>query len=674
MFAKILIANRGEIACRIIRTARDRGVRTVAVYSDADADALHVAMADEAHHIGSPAARDSYLRGDRIIAAALATGAEAIHPGYGFLSENADFAEQCGGAGVVFIGPPPEAIRAMGSKIAAKALMEAAGVPVTPGYHGTAQDPGLLRHAAEGIGFPLLVKASSGGGGRGMRVVRSRQDLDEALISAAREATAAFGDGSLLLERYLERARHIEVQVFADSQGTIVHLFERDCSIQRRHQKIIEEAPAPGIGAGLRAELGETAVRAARVVGYVGAGTVEFLLAPDGAFYFMEMNTRLQVEHPVTEMITGLDLVDWQLRVACGEPLPLRQEDLAINGHAVEVRIYAEDPDRDFLPAAGPLRHLRFPDETGHVRIDGGVRQGDSVGTFYDPMIAKLIVWDATRSSALMRLRAALAETQIVGPQTNVAFLLNLTALPAFNAGELQTRFIDDHRRDVFPERTPMSARFLALASLDVLLRRDAEARAAAARSADPHSPWHATSGWRLNDDNHHVLTFRCGESSIDVIVHFRASGLVLEIPGESAPVAASGAFDPSGDLLATLDGVRLRATVVHYQDALTILLGGEARRLEPVDPAARAETQEATGGGLTAPMPGKVIAVGARAGDAVARGATLIVLEAMKTEHAITAPADGIVAAVHYDVGEQVEEGAELVTFQQDDAGAAEE
>ena len=667
MFGRVLVANRGEIACRVIRTARRLGLHSVAVYSDADADALHVAMADEARRIGGPEPRDSYLVAERIIDAALSTGAEAVHPGYGFLSENAAFAEMCADAGLVFIGPSPEAIRAMGSKIAAKALMEAAGVPVTPGYHGTAQDPDLLRRAAEEIGYPLLVKASAGGGGRGMRVVRLAADLEDALAAAAREAAAAFGDGALLLERFLERPRHIEVQVFADRLGNAVHLFERDCSIQRRHQKIVEEAPGPGLDVGLRSRLGETAVAAAQAIGYEGAGTVEFLLAPDGAFYFMEMNTRLQVEHPVTEMITGLDLVEWQLRVAAGEPLPLVQEDISASGHAIEVRLYAEDPERDFLPAGGVIDHLRFPAETQHVRVDSGVREGDAVGTFYDPMIAKLIVWDTTRPAALRRLRTALAGVQIVGPRTNTAFLSAVAAHPAYAAGEVHTGFIEAHRADLLPAAVPADPRFLALASLDVLLSRDAEARAAAARSSDRYSPWHSTSGWRLNDDNHHVLTFLSGDDAHQVIIHYRKDSVVLELGEHAAPVAASGEIDESGDLLATLDGAQVRATVVRRGDALTIMCGGVSHRLVLDDPVAHADVQDATGSGLRAPMPGRIIAAPVAAGDAVARGALLVVLEAMKMEHAITAPADGVVARVHVAVGEQVEEGAELVSFEQD-------
>ncbi len=667
MFDRILIANRGEIACRVIRTARRLGVRTVAVYSEADIDAQHVAMADEAYCIGPAEARLSYLNADFVLEVAAQSGALGIHPGYGFLSENAEFAEACRDAGFIFIGPPPEAIRAMGSKSEAKAIMEAAGVPVVPGYHGDDQDLETLAKAAAEVGYPVLLKAVAGGGGKGMRVVDEPGALEAALESARREAQAAFGDSAMLVEKYLVRPRHVEVQVFADRHGNAVHLFERDCSVQRRHQKIIEEAPAPDIGAALRRRLGEAAVNAARAIGYEGAGTVEFLL-DGGDFYFMEMNTRLQVEHPVTEMITGVDLVEWQFRVALGQSLPLRQDDLAINGHAFEARLYAEDPSRDFLPAAGTLRHLRFPAESPHVRIDGGVREGDEVGIHYDPLIAKLIVWDADRATALARLRRALEGVQVVGVTTNTGFLASLAGHPAFAAADLDTNFIERHRGDLFPERRPASARVLSLACLDVLLRRDREAQSAARRSADPNSPWHFTNGWRLNDDNYHVLTFRDGDAPVEVTVHYRPDGILLQLPGEAERTQAAGEIDEAGDLIANLGGVRLKATVVRHAKELTIVCGGTSHTLEIDDPAARAELQEPSGGSLKAPMPGRVTVIKVKAGDTVSRGATLMVLEAMKMEHAVTAPTDGTVARVHFDLGEQVEEGAVLVSFEDED------
>ncbi len=672
MFNKLLIANRGEIACRVIRTARRLGIRTVAVYSDVDAGALHAMAADEACRIGTADAADSYLQIDRILAVAEQTGSDAIHPGYGFLSENAEFAEACEAGGVAFVGPPADAIRAMGSKSVAKAIMQTAGVPVVPGYHGADQSFPVLQHAAEEIGYPVLIKAVAGGGGRGMRVVDSASDLAEAVAAARRESLSAFGADALLLEKYLSRPRHVEVQVFADSHGNVVHLFERDCSVQRRHQKILEEAPAPGIDKKLRARLGAAAVDAARAIDYRGAGTVEFLLAEDESFYFMEMNTRLQVEHPVTEMIVGLDLVEWQLRVAAGERLPLAQEAIAADGHAFEARIYAEDPARGFLPAAGVLHHLRFPVEGAHVRIDTGVRQGDAVGIHYDPLIAKLIVWDATRDAALGRLRGALAEVQVVGLASNVALLAAIAGHPAFAAADLDTGFIERHRHDLFPGKGPVPPLFLALACLDVLLRRDREAAAAAEQSDDPYSPWNSTSGWRLNDDNVHTLAFRDGDQRNEVIVHYRRGGLLLQLPNESEPRTVLGEFAPDGDLLATIGGMRMKATVVRRGSDLTLMLAGASHRLLFEDPAARESVQDLKEGRLTAPMPAKVVAAPVGAGEAVARGATLMVLEAMKMEHVIIAPADGTVTAVHYDVGEQVAEGAELLSFEENAAGAA--
>jgi 3-methylcrotonyl-CoA carboxylase alpha subunit len=664
MFARILIANRGEIACRIVRTARRLGIATVAVYSEADADALHVAVADEARAIGPPPPQESYLSIERLVDAAAASRADAVHPGYGFLSENAAFAEACRERGIAFIGPSAQAIRAMGSKSAAKDLMATAGVPVIPGYHGSAQELSLLTRAAAEIGYPVLVKAAAGGGGRGMRRVDDPDALAAAVESARREAKAAFGDDTLLIEKYVERSRHVEVQVLADRHGCTLHVFERDCSMQRRNQKVIEEAPAPGLDADLRRRLGEAAVTAARAVDYEGAGTLEFLLGPDGRFFFLEMNTRLQVEHPVTEMISGLDLVEWQIRIAAGEPLAFAQDDLAINGHAFEARIYAEDPARDFLPAAGLLRHLRFPENGPSVRVETGVRQGDTVGTFYDPMIAKLVVWGTDRPAALRRLRSALEQVQVVGPPVNVAFLSSLAGHPAFAAAAVDTGFIDRHRHELVPVPGAIPSRFLALASLDVLLRRDREVKAAAARSAEPQSPWNSTAGWRLNDDNFHVLTFHHDGVPQMVTIHYREGGVELDLPGEAAPMQAHAELDGAGDLMADLGGVRVRATVVRHGDDMILLCGGETHRLALDDPAARASLKEAPGGSLTAPLPGRVVDVLVAPGDVVRRGATLMVLEAMKMEHAVVAPADGTVETLHYRVGEQVEEGAVLVSF----------
>ena len=663
MFARLLIANRGEIACRIIRTARRLGIKTVAVYSEADRHARHTALADAARLIGPAPARESYLNIGAILAAAAATGAEAIHPGYGFLSENAAFAEACEKAGFVFIGPPASAIRAMGSKSEAKRLMEKAGLPVVPGYHGEDQGLARLRAAAERIGFPVLIKASAGGGGKGMRVVERAEALASALASAKREAASAFGDDRVLLEKYLARPRHIEIQLFADAHGNAVHLFERDCSIQRRHQKVIEEAPAPGMTEKRRAEMGAAAVAAAATIGYRGAGTVEFIVDEDESFHFMEMNTRLQVEHPVTEMITGQDLVEWQLKVAAGEPLPLAQRDLAISGHAFEARLYAEDPERDFLPATGRLRHVRFPAEGPHVRVDTGVAQGDQVTIHYDPMLAKLIVWDRDREGALRRLAAALGACEVAGVATNIAFLSALAAHPAFAAAELDTGFIARHRAALVPEAKPASDRVLALAALAVFLERARAAQAAARRSGDPHSPWAISDGWRMNDDNHHVLRFEDGEQRVAITVHYRSEGYVMDLPGGSC--AVRGELEGESALFADLGGERCRASVARLGRELNLFVDGTSHRLKLVDPLAALAGLEAVGGSLTAPMPGKIVEVLVADGSDVKRGTPLLVLEAMKMEHTITAPADGRIERVKFKAGDQVEEGVELIAFQ---------
>jgi 3-methylcrotonyl-CoA carboxylase alpha subunit len=663
MFDKILIANRGEIACRIIRTARRLGIGTVAVYSDADADARHVAMADEAYRLGPAPARESYLRAELILDVARRSGAQAVHPGYGFLSENAAFAEACAEAGITFIGPPVAAISAMGSKSAAKKIMEGAGVPLVPGYHGEDQNGERLLGEAEAIGYPLLIKASAGGGGKGMRVVWSAAEFPASLAAAKREAKNAFGDDKVLLERYLTKPRHVEIQVFADTHGSVLHLFERDCSIQRRHQKILEEAPAPGMCPELREKMGGAAIAAARAIGYTGAGTVEFLLDEDGSFYFMEMNTRLQVEHPVTEMITGVDLVEWQLLVAAGEALPCRREDLSINGHAIEARLYAEDPGKDFLPSIGLLRHLRTPAENIHVRIDTGVRQGDEVTMHYDPMIAKLIVWDIDRPSALRRLRQALADYQVAGVTTNLGFLGAVAAHEAFARGNLDTGFIERHRAGLFPESGPATDEVLALASLDILLRRAEEAQASARASFDPHSPWHSTGGWRLNGDNHHILTFTDGEETVSIIAHYRRGGYLLELPG--AEMLVQGEIAASGELLADLGGKRLRATVVRHGMDLMVIWRGGSHRLVLQNPYAHEGEHEVEGGTLTAPMPGKVVAVMVALGEEVKKGAPLMILEAMKMEHTINAPSDGRIDGLLFPVGALVGEGAQLFAFE---------
>ena len=662
MFTKILIANRGEIACRVIKTARRLGISTVAVYSEADATARHVTLADEAVEIGPASVRDSYLRGDRIIAAAQRTGAAAIHPGYGFLSENAGFAADCTAAGLVFVGPGAAAIRAMGSKSAAKSLIENTGVPVVPGYHGDDQSDDLLRAEADRIGYPVLLKPSAGGGGKGMRVVREALQFDAALAAARREASASFGDAHMLIEKFVTQPRHIEVQVFADAHGNVLHLFERDCSVQRRHQKIIEEAPAPGLTDRQRLTMGQAAVDAAKAVGYLGAGTVEFIVDSGGRFYFMEMNTRLQVEHPVTELITGQDLVEWQLLVAAGEPLPLSQGDLVINGHAIEARLYAEDPDRDFLPATGHLLHLRYPAAGRHVRIDTGVREGDPVSIHYDPLIAKLIVWDADRAGALRRLQTALRETQVIGVTTNLGFLTTVAAHDAFAAAGVDTGFIDRHRSDLAGIGGPPPDGALVVAALDVMLRQEARARSDAAVSGDPNSPWHSAGGWRLNETGTQTLHFVVDGIEQRVTVEYGGGEYQVRTP--AGPTRAAGHYDTGGDLTATLDGRRLRVTMVRQGDVITILHQGAQYRIEHMDPARRADSESDAAGGLTAPMPGRVTLVSVSEGDSVQRGDTLLILEAMKMEHSIIAPADGVVERLHYGQGDLVDEGAELLVL----------
>jgi 3-methylcrotonyl-CoA carboxylase alpha subunit len=670
VFEKILIANRGEIAVRVARTCKRLGIRTVAVYSDADASALHVSVCDEAHRIGPAAARASYLRADYILEVVGRTGAQAVHPGYGFLSENADFAEACERAGIVFIGPPADAIRAMGSKSAAKQLMEKAGVPLVPGYHGEAQDLDTLAREADRIGYPVLIKASAGGGGKGMRIVESAAQLEDALASAKREAAASFGDDRVLIEKYLTRPRHIEMQVFADTHGNAVHLFERDCSVQRRHQKVLEEAPAPGMTAARRRQMGSAAVAAARAVGYVNAGTVEFIADERDEFYFMEMNTRLQVEHPVTEMITGLDLVEWQLRVAAGEALPLAQEQLAINGHAIEARIYAEDPARDFLPAAGRIQHLRVPSTSAHVRIDTGVREGDDIGVYYDPLIAKLICWDVDRDAALRRMRTALEQYQVVGFATNLQFLSAVCTHRAFalahrEPGLLDTGLIGRYRAELLPEMRLASNQILALAVLAELTRVDAQASAAAADSADPWSPWNARDGWRLNQDNHHTFTFKDGNREVAVTAHYRKAAYLLDLPGESMMTRAESA--DGGNLVADLGGARVHASVVRSGSDLTVFALGISHRLELKQFETVAD--EDAGGRLTAPMPGSVVDVLVSAGQKVDKGQPLMIIEAMKMEHTIAAPVAGVVAQVLFGRGDQVKEGEQLIQFESEAA-----
>jgi 3-methylcrotonyl-CoA carboxylase alpha subunit len=660
MFTKILIANRGEIACRVIKTARRLGIKTVAVFSDADRGARHVAMADEAVHIGGSPARESYLVVDKILEAARRTGAQAIHPGYGFLSENAGFAEACAKAGIVFIGPPPSAIRAMGSKSEAKKIMEKARVPLVPGYHGDDQSPELLAREAERIGFPVLIKASAGGGGKGMRVVEEAAKFADQLGGAKREAKASFADDHVLIEKYLTRPRHIEIQVFADSHGSCLSLFERDCSIQRRHQKVIEEAPAPDMDPARRRQMGEAAVAAARAIGYVGAGTVEFIANQDGTFYFMEMNTRLQVEHPVTEMITGQDLVEWQLVVAAGGKMPLTQDQLRIDGHAVEVRLYAEDPHRNFLPSTGTLVHLRLPAEDRHVRVDTGVREGDTVTAFYDPMIAKVIVHDRDRSSAMRRMAALMGETEVVGVTTNAALLKALCSHPAFVGGEVDTGFIERHREELFARTGQADDRAFAVATL---------ARVAEWTSTS-NDPWDQKNGFRLLDTGHDEVRWKDGEREVAVIVRRLRSGVLgLELPGGEVEGSVRR---EDGRLAIRLGNDTFTAAVVRRASNdggidYTVFADGASLRLRLVDPldVTQYEAVAAGEGSVRSPLPGKIIDLRVKPGDTVSRGQPLLVLEAMKMEHTLAAPADGTVKSVRYAVGEQVPEGAELVEFE---------
>ena len=675
MFKKILIANRGEIACRVAATARGMGIRTVAVYSDADANAKHVTECDEAYRLGPPAAKESYLLGDKVIAIARQCGAEAIHPGYGFLSENEDFAAACAKAGLVFIGPPPAAIRAMGLKAESKQLMEKAGVPLTPGYHGGNQDPAFLQKESDKIGYPVLIKASAGGGGKGMRVVEKAADFAAALASCKREAASSFGDDAVLIEKYLTRPRHIEIQVFADTHGNCVYLFERDCSVQRRHQKVLEEAPAPGMPEKRRAAMGKAAVEAAQAVGYVGAGTVEFIANQDGTFYFMEMNTRLQVEHPVTEEITGLDLVEWQLRVANGEPLPLKQSELQINGHAIEARIYAENPANNFLPSIGTLHHLRMPVEDGPVRIDSGVREGDAISPYYDPMIAKLICWGEDRATALRSMAAALRECEIAGVHTNVEFLIRTVESNAFSSGDLDTGLIERNRAELLPtEQTVPPEALVAAAFMSLPSNTVGGSGSSGTTPSKNTSPWDATDGWRMNLNAQRSIVLQLGSNTHCVGVEYTRAGVIIEAAGITS--LASGKVDGKR-VRVQWNGVAIAANVARTRetpsqpsqaqkahDKLTTFHAGRRFDFELHDPLIESEAGEEAAGGLTAPMPGKILAVLTQAGAEVEKGTPLIVMEAMKMEHTIAAPAKGRVKEVLYAVGDQVAEGAALIAF----------
>jgi 3-methylcrotonyl-CoA carboxylase alpha subunit len=659
MFKKILIANRGEIACRVAATARRMGIQTVAVYSEADANAQHVKACDEAILIGGPAPRDSYLQWERILAAAKQSGAQAVHPGYGFLSENEAFAQACADNGLVFIGPPPSAIQAMGLKAESKRLMEAAKVPLVPGYHGADQNPELLKSEASAIGYPVLIKASAGGGGKGMRAVYSADEFDAALASCKREAINSFGDDAVLIERYVQRPRHIEIQVFGDTFGDCVYLFERDCSVQRRHQKVLEEAPAPGMTKERRAQMGEAAVAAAKAVGYVGAGTVEFIAEQDGRFYFMEMNTRLQVEHPVTEAITGQDLVEWQLRVAAGEPLPLQQSELRMHGHAIEARICAENPDGGFLPATGTLDVARWPEhvafQRGNVRIDAGVREGDTISPFYDSMIAKLIVWGEDRAQALARLDAALRDTHIVGLQTNVAFLRRCAATASFANADLDTGLIERERAVLFDQ----PGLPLQIAAAGVV------AHTLAVESATQGSdPWSARDGWRIFGASARRFDLALGDTHHEVLLsrHHRG-GMTLTVEGKAVDFAVQSSDAETHELF--LGAERVRVKTYAQGERVAVFGANGSAVLTEVDVIAHAGDAPGEGGRLTAPMPGKLIAFLAKAGDTVTKGQPLAVMEAMKMEHTISAPRDGKVAELLFAVGDQVSDGAELLKLE---------
>ena len=660
MFKKILIANRGEIACRVAATARRMAIRTVAVYSDADVHANHVRACDESVYLGGSAPKDSYLRWEKILEAAKATGADAVHPGYGFLSENEEFAQACADAGVVFIGPPPSAIKAMGLKAASKQLMEKAGVPLVPGYHGHDQDPALLQREADRIGYPVLIKASAGGGGKGMRAVDKSEDFASALASCQREAINSFGDDAVLSEKYVQRPRHIEIQVFGDTQGNCVYLFERDCSVQRRHQKVLEEAPAPGMTEAMRSEMGAAAVAAAKAVNYVGAGTVEFIVEQrDGGemnFFFMEMNTRLQVEHPVTEAITGLDLVEWQLRVASGEPLPLKQSELKIHGHAIEARICAENPDNSFLPATGKLLVYRKPQATAfqrsRVRIDDGVREGGEISPFYDSMIAKLIVHGADRAEALARLDAALAQVHIVGVATNVQFLRGVLATDSFANARLDTALIERERAVLF-DREPLGLPLVAAAAITRTLIDEWPSKMP--------DPFARRDGWRALGEytRHFDFEFR-GEDKSAFVTYKRDGSLWLKV-GDVEGALVIGQF-PAGEFKVEFAGARHTLNVYGSHGTAHVFAQQGASKITTIDRLAHAGETQAEGGRLTAPMPGKVVSFSVKAGDKVAKGQPLAVMEAMKMEHTIAAPTDGTVEELLYAPGDQVTEGSELL------------
>jgi len=661
MFSKILIANRGEIACRVATTARRLGVRSVAVYSDADADAAHVLACDEAVHIGGHAPQDSYLQWQRIIDAALQTGAQAIHPGYGFLSENAAFADACAKAGLVFIGPSSASIQAMGLKAASKQLMESAGVPLVPGYHGDNQDPSLLAQAAQDIGFPVLIKASAGGGGKGMRIVTQASDFAEGLASCQREARSSFGNDAVLIEKYVQRPRHIEIQVFADSLGNTIHLHERDCSVQRRHQKVLEESPAPGLSPALRERMGAAAVAAAKAVNYLGAGTVEFIVEQTARgmdFFFMEMNTRLQVEHPVTEAVTGLDLVEWQLRIAAGEPLPLTQAQVQVQGHAIEARICAETPDNQFLPATGRLHVMRTPAANrfrlGQVRLDSGVREGDEISPHYDSMIAKLIVHGDTRAQALARLDQALSELHIAGVANNIAFLRLVLRSSSFVQAHLDTALIDREKAVLFHQQALPLAWAVASAVA-------AQLQAEQPPGTGWTDPMAKTDGWQLQGESHRPMQFMLGEQLVQAeLIRRNRGGMALRVDAQKGELAWQ--LQTDGGLRLCWAGQRWTAHVDQVQGVTHVFAAAGSCSLSWVNPLAHAAEDAAQGGNLSAPMPGKLLSFAVKVGDKVTPGQALAVMEAMKMEHTVAAPAAGTVAELLFAPGDQVNEGLPLL------------
>ncbi len=661
MFERVLVANRGEIACRVIRTCRRLGIHTIAVYSDADRSAQHVRLADEAWPIGGPRPDESYLRGDAIIEVARKTDAQAIHPGYGFLSENTAFSRACVDAGIVFIGPDPASIEAMGSKAAAKHLMAKHGVPLVPGYDGDNQDSAFLAQQAHAIGYPLIIKPSAGGGGKGMQIVRSDAEFPEALAAAQRIAKASFGDASMLLERYIEHPRHIEFQVFGDRLGNVIHIDERECSAQRRYQKVLEETPSPFLDDERRAAMGEAAVAAARAVAYVGAGTVEFIVGPKGDFHFMEMNTRLQVEHPVTEMTHGVDLVEWQLRVADGQPLPLTQEQVRSRGHAIEVRLYAEDPDHGFLPGSGKLTHLQLPEPSTHVRLDGGVVEGDAVTIFYDPMIAKLIVWDVERPSALQRMREALAACEITGPKSNIAFLERLVRHPAIVEHRIDTGYLDRHLDEFVAGDAAPDAHTLFAAAVAVLLHDEAHARRDA---ADPCSPWNRADAWRIGHAGKRLVALSANEQRFEVEAWGHAGAYRLHGTGGCCDI--EDAVWDGRTLAARFEGAAMRFHV--RADASRVLLhdaNGVRWRFARV-PAFAWETSDGSmGNQVLAPMPGRVVVIKASPGDKVEAGQELLVMEAMKMELSLKAPRAGTIGSIGAAAGDFVEADVVLISFE---------